>query len=38
MRPQDPFIGREIIEGQFQIIQKLELAVWEVFTKLPNPK
>jgi serine/threonine-protein kinase len=23
MRPQDPFIGREILEGQFQIIQKI---------------
>lgn len=23
MRPQDPFIGREILEGQFQILQKI---------------
>ncbi len=23
MRPQDPFIGREILEGQFQIVQKI---------------
>ena len=23
MRPQDPFIGREILEGQFQIIQQI---------------
>ena len=23
MRPQDPFIGRDILNGQFQILQKI---------------
>ena len=38
MRPKDPFIGREILDGQFQIVQKIGSGGMGSVYKAAEPK